>query len=487
MAESELPPDSQEEVEEQQQVEEPSRSDGSAGEPEQPAAKPKVDWRIVAIVCVAVLFLIAIYINRTKSRDSMEGDPSGQVEESRPPAAEAPQPPRVPLSPEQRYRRLVLEHELRAKTMVFKTKDRTHILSRPPESRPAPAGEVPESSVARAFDVTRRLPGIEPWWFYRRQNYMGQRGLLFMDEYGRLGGKDGLEIIVKPASEVVRIELAAPEHVIGVKVGDEARAYPIRFLNYHDVVNDTLSEKPIAVAWSALAEAASAMERTLADGTTLSFGSAGLVYQGVIVLYDLETESLWAPLTRQCVAGESVGKSLTPIQATVTTWETWKKMQPNTTAAFPQKPSFYGYDGNPALPSPEYLKDGVYLFPVYGLEEVGKPMPMKARVFGVIGPDGKTARAYELGLLLETKGTFEDQLGGRKVVLQYDPDASVLTAKDADGKPLRCEGMFWFAWRGAHPKTEVWKEKELIGKSSPAPEGPEAVSGATKTTASPPE
>ena len=37
--------------------------------------------------------------------------------------------------------------------------------------------------------------------------------------------------------------------VIGVTVGGEARAYPIKILNWHEVVNDTVNGVPIAATF----------------------------------------------------------------------------------------------------------------------------------------------------------------------------------------------------------------------------------------------
>lgn len=39
------------------------------------------------------------------------------------------------------------------------------------------------------------------------------------------------------------------ELVIGVEIEGEVRAYPIRVLSSHEVVNDTIRGKPIAVTW----------------------------------------------------------------------------------------------------------------------------------------------------------------------------------------------------------------------------------------------
>jgi hypothetical protein len=44
-------------------------------------------------------------------------------------------------------------------------------------------------------------------------------------------------------------EVADEVHVIGVAIGDEARAYPIPFLSAHEIVNDTVGGRAIAVTW----------------------------------------------------------------------------------------------------------------------------------------------------------------------------------------------------------------------------------------------
>ena len=47
-----------------------------------------------------------------------------------------------------------------------------------------------------------------------------------------------------PAKEATA--LAPEDEVLGVVVGKEARAYPIRVINRHEVVNDVLGGRPIA-------------------------------------------------------------------------------------------------------------------------------------------------------------------------------------------------------------------------------------------------
>lgn len=44
-------------------------------------------------------------------------------------------------------------------------------------------------------------------------------------------------------------ELEDDDLVIGVEVKGKARAYPVRVLSAHEIVNDTVRGKPLAVTW----------------------------------------------------------------------------------------------------------------------------------------------------------------------------------------------------------------------------------------------
>jgi hypothetical protein len=193
------------------------------------------------------------------------------------------------------------------------------------------------------------------------------------------------------------------------------------------------------------------------------FGSAGLTFQSANVIYDTGTFSLWSATERLCIAGEDAGAKLKPLQAEVMTWQAWKTLHPGTTLVVGTTPPLeVNYNVNPTTP-PDYLVAGnpFVRYPVYGLDVTTTPMQPKEQVFGVTDSDGKAAKAYAVALLEETKGAFEDTIGGHKVTLQCDRETRWLKAKDANGKPLLTEAMLWVAWFGAHPKSEVWQEEKL--------------------------
>lgn len=44
-------------------------------------------------------------------------------------------------------------------------------------------------------------------------------------------------------------QMREDEPVIGIKINGETRAYPLYVLSAHEIVNDTVADKPIAVTW----------------------------------------------------------------------------------------------------------------------------------------------------------------------------------------------------------------------------------------------
>jgi len=86
--------------------------------------------------------------------------------------------------------------------------------------------------------------------------------------------------------------LGEGDRVISVKIGNEVRAYPLRILNWHEIVNDQIGDEPVAVTYCPLAGTSIVFDRQV-NGRKLSLGVSGLLYQSTLIMYDRETESLW--------------------------------------------------------------------------------------------------------------------------------------------------------------------------------------------------
>jgi len=92
-------------------------------------------------------------------------------------------------------------------------------------------------------------------------------------------------------------------------VAGRTRAYPIRILMWHEIVNDRLAGVLVAVTYCPLCNSGVAFERTVA-GRTTTFGTSGRLYAGNLVMYDWLTESLWPQLTGRASVGTLTGTEL---------------------------------------------------------------------------------------------------------------------------------------------------------------------------------
>ncbi len=112
---------------------------------------------------------------------------------------------------------------------------------------------------------------------------------------------------------------------------DPPRAYPVRYLHFHEVVNDVVSGgdlpdagHPVAVTWCPLCGSAVVYSRRVGD-RELEFGVSGKLADDDLVLYDRETETEWKQSTGEAIDGPLSGDRLRALPAATTTWETFRE------------------------------------------------------------------------------------------------------------------------------------------------------------------
>lgn len=121
--------------------------------------------------------------------------------------------------------------------------------------------------------------------------------------------------------------------------GGDVKAYSLRDLTRHEVVNDTLDGEPVMAAYCHLADLGAVYDRNM-YGKTFTFALSGYTYyeeevwDGMdgFVLWDRETESLWWPLTGKAVSGKMNGAELKVLDEkhwSQTDWKTIKQKHPN--------------------------------------------------------------------------------------------------------------------------------------------------------------
>jgi hypothetical protein len=124
--------------------------------------------------------------------------------------------------------------------------------------------------------------------------------------------KDGIPAIDAPRFVSVSQAtswLKPNEPVIFFQVGNEARAYPIQILIWHEIVNDTVGGVPVAVTFCPLCNTAIAFERTV-NGRVLDFGTTGRLRFSNLIMYDRQTESWWQQAIGLAIVGQLTGTQL---------------------------------------------------------------------------------------------------------------------------------------------------------------------------------
>lgn len=278
------------------------------------------------------------------------------------------------------------------------------------------------------------------------------------------------------------------ELVFGVVVDGVARAYPRRFLSWHEMLTDEVGGEPITLSYCTLCGSAIVYSRRAADGGVRRFGTSGLLYRSNKLMFDHGTKTLWSNLTGEPVLGPLVGSAhaLEQIPVTLTTWEDWSTRHPETATLDLKgvKERFRGRFGFEYLPgAADRARRGVS-FPVWQASEA---LDRNAEVFAV--RLNGAPKAYPLDTVL-AEGVINDTLGGMPLVVVGDPASGAVRAyargeatfaRDGDalvdgaGKRWRMSETaltpedggqaalerlpghvaFWFGWYGFYPQTAI--------------------------------
>jgi hypothetical protein len=133
----------------------------------------------------------------------------------------------------------------------------------------------------------------------------------------------------KPTSQAHSDDwLADREPVLAVEIGDQARAYPLQILVWHEIVNDTLGGRPIAVTYCPLCNSSVVFDRRV-RGRTLTFGTTGNLRNSDLVMWDRQTESWWQQLTAEAVVGDLTGTRLAVLPSQMLSWADFQRLYPD--------------------------------------------------------------------------------------------------------------------------------------------------------------
>jgi len=237
--------------------------------------------------------------------------------------------------------------------------------------------------------------------------------------------KDGIPAINDP--KFVNVEeadewLRPQEPVILLQIKDDARAYPLQILTWHEIVNDTVGGVPVSVTFCPLCNTAIAFERTL-DGRVLDFGTTGRLRYSNLVMYDQQTESWWQQATGEAIAGELTGRRLIPVPASIISWADFREAHPDGKVLSRDTGYSRPYGRNPYVGYDDVNRPP---FLYVGPETPGMLPPM-ARVLTIDLNGEAVAYPYEV---LQEVHVVNDVVGGTPVVVFWAPGTA--SALDAD-------------------------------------------------------
>ena len=223
--------------------------------------------------------------------------------------------------------------------------------------------------------------------------------------------KDGIPSIDRPrfvGARAARAWLKAKEPVIVLRVGREARAYPIQILMFHEIVNDTIAGVPVAVTFCPLCNASLVFERRV-DGRVLDFGTTGRLRFSDLVMYDRQTESWWQQFTGRGIVGHYAGSELRRLPSEIVAFEDFSAAHPAGLVLSRETGHARPYGRNPYA-GYDRIDQSPFLFS----SAVDKRLPPMERVLSVTA--GGKHRLYPL-TLLEKHPVSNRELGGLPYVV----------------------------------------------------------------------
>lgn len=263
--------------------------------------------------------------------------------------------------------------------------------------------------------------------------------------------RDGIPSIDKPRFiSANKVNYLKPQdRILGISINGEARAYPIKILNWHEIVNDVVQDQAIAITFCPLC-GSGLVYSALIDGEIHQFGVSGLLYNSDVLLYDRETNSLWSQILSKAISGKRVNTPLKIISSSHTSWADWKKNHPNTKVLSTDT----GYDRDYSRsPYGSYNKNKTTYFPTAFKSKKYHP---KERVIGItINNKHKVYPFSELSKTQKTK--ISDTFQGKEVSLEFDVENRHGTIKNNKGEIIPTVNSFWFAWYAFHPDAEIFK------------------------------
>lgn len=261
--------------------------------------------------------------------------------------------------------------------------------------------------------------------------------------------RDGIPALTNPklTSPAEARWLAGDELVFGVEINRDARAWPLRILDWHEMLNDVVGGVPVTLAYCTICGSGILYDTRVAGrAAPFVFGSSGFLYRSNKLMYDQATKSLWNQFTGRPVVGPLTGSGieLKVLPVTITSWRDWLAAHPKTQVLSLE--TGYQRDYAPGQPYGAYFASDQLMFPDLVADH---RLASKAYVFALRAAGHE--RAWPLDAFAGGR-VIDDRVGDLDVVLIGDAATRTVRAYRSDGRTfaagadavtVRADGKDW--------------------------------------------
>jgi hypothetical protein len=223
----------------------------------------------------------------------------------------------------------------------------------------------------------------------------------------------------------------------------------VRYLMFHEIVNDTVAGRPVAVTFCPLCNSGLVFDRRVGD-RVLEFGVSGMLRHSDLIMYDRETFTWWQQFTGRAIVGEMTGAELEALPSRLVSWQRYRADHPEgLVMAEPEgvrrpygRNPYVGYDGGRP-----FLYRGED--PPHGIAPLARVLRVGDRAWPLdrLAAEG---RVTEAGLRIDWAEGQASALDTAEIA--EGREVGDLTVVDAQtGAPVVHEIVFAFAFHAFHP------------------------------------
>jgi len=263
--------------------------------------------------------------------------------------------------------------------------------------------------------------------------------------------------------------------IVGIVVGNEARAYPIQLIGYHHQVMDTIAGKPVMVTYCTVCRTARVFEPKV-NGKYETFRLVGMDHFNAM-FEDKTTKSWWRQANGEALAGKLKGVMLPEIDSRQMSLAKWLALYPdskilqadsNFKASYEKLEKYDSGKGSSDLTKTDSLswKDKSWVVGVKSgkaakafdwnrlkRERIINDKVGHQPIVLVLASDNKSFVAFEREAFFQKYTLKNDSLYLEKTAYDFN---GVSSNNTSSLKKINAYQEFWHSWRTFYPETEKY-------------------------------